>query len=81
MRSMKKVFLTLEPETVRRIDSLVERRSFLDRSHAVEAALREKFANLATGRLARECAKLDPIEERAFADQGFASGVVPRWGC
>ena len=81
MRSMKKVLLTLEPETVRRIDSLVEQRSFRDRSHAVEAALREKLDRLSVGRLARECAKLDPLEEKAFAEEGLVPDVVPRWGC
>ncbi len=78
MRSMKKVLLTLEPETVRRIDALVKQRSFRDRSHVVEAALREKLDRLSVGRLARECAKLDPLEEKAFAEEGLVPDVVAR---
>jgi Arc/MetJ-type ribon-helix-helix transcriptional regulator len=80
MSSMK-IFITLEPETVRRVDALIAQRSFLNRSHVVETAVREKLDRLAEGRLARECAKLDPVEEKALAEEGFFSDMAPRWGC
>jgi hypothetical protein len=35
-------------------------------------ALAEKLDRLEQGRLARECAKLNPKEERALADEGLA---------
>jgi hypothetical protein len=38
----------------------------------VESALAEKLARLARTRLAEECAKLDPVEERGLADEGLA---------
>jgi hypothetical protein len=78
MPSMQ-IFVTLAPETVRQIDALIAQRSFLDRSHVAETAVREKFDRLAQGRLARERAKLDPIEERTLAKEGFAPGMAPRW--
>ena len=45
---------------------------FPSRSQAVEVAVQEKLARLDQGRLARECAKLDPNFEKALAEEGFA---------
>ena len=44
---------------------------FPNRSQAVEVAVQEKLARLDEGRLARECAKLDPDFEKALAEEGF----------
>jgi Arc/MetJ-type ribon-helix-helix transcriptional regulator len=63
-----KVALTLDWALLDRVDDLVARARFQNRSHAIEAALAEKLARLARTRLAEECAKLDPAEERRFAD-------------
>jgi Arc/MetJ-type ribon-helix-helix transcriptional regulator len=71
-----KIVISLDRETVRRTDALIRQRTFCSRSHAVEAALHEKFDRLAVGRLARECAKLDPAEEKALAEEGFLPGVA-----
>jgi hypothetical protein len=35
----------------------------------------EKLGRLAGRRLARACAKLDPKEEKAFAEEGLAGGA------
>ena len=70
-----KVALTIDAELLNRVDDLVARRRFRNRSQAVEAALAEKLARLARTRLAEESAKLDPAEERRLADEGLvASG-------
>ena len=45
---------------------------FPNRSQAIEIALAEKLDRLERGRLARECAKLNPKEERALADEGLS---------
>ena len=45
---------------------------FPSRSQAIEVAVQEKLARLDQGRLARECAKLDPDFEKALAEVGFA---------
>lgn len=39
-------------------------------------AISEELERLAKTRLARECAKLDPAEERALAEEGLAAGPV-----
>jgi metal-responsive CopG/Arc/MetJ family transcriptional regulator len=70
-----KVAITLEQETLRRVDALVAQRVFPNRSRAVQAALKEKLDRLAGSRLAQECAKLDPHEEKAMAEEGFAADI------
>ena len=69
-----KVAITLEQETLRQVDSLVARRVFPNRSRAIQTALREKIERLEGGRLAAECAKLDPAFEQALADEGLWRG-------
>jgi Arc/MetJ-type ribon-helix-helix transcriptional regulator len=71
-----KVAITIEQETLRQIDALVAQRLFPNRSRAVQAALQEKLERLAGNRLARECAKLDPREERELADEGLAEDLA-----
>ena len=68
-----KVALTLDSDLLGRLDSLVARQRFRNRSQAIESALAEKLARLARTRLAEECAKLDPTEERQMAEEGPAA--------
>jgi metal-responsive CopG/Arc/MetJ family transcriptional regulator len=67
-----KVAITLEQETLRRVDSLVARRVFQNRSRAIQIALHEKIERVEGSRLAAECAKLDPKFERSLADEGLS---------
>jgi metal-responsive CopG/Arc/MetJ family transcriptional regulator len=67
-----KVALTLDTSLLERLDELVERRKFRNRSQAVESALTDKLQRLARTRLARESAKLNPREEKRLADEGLA---------
>jgi Arc/MetJ-type ribon-helix-helix transcriptional regulator len=73
-----KVALTIDSALLERVDDLVARQRFRNRSQAVEAALAEKLARLARRRLAEECAKLDPAEERQLADEGLG-GADESW--
>jgi metal-responsive CopG/Arc/MetJ family transcriptional regulator len=66
-----KVTISIEADLLRQIDRLVKERVFESRSQAVRAAVDEKLERLDKDRLARECAKLDPVEERAYADLGL----------
>jgi len=70
-----KVAVTLETQLLDRVDELVAQQRFRNRSQAIEAALAEKLQRLARTRLARECAQLDPKEERALAEEGLAGSV------
>jgi metal-responsive CopG/Arc/MetJ family transcriptional regulator len=67
-----KVAVTLDSDLLERLDELVERRRFRNRSQAIESALADKLQRLARTRLARESAKLNPREEKRLADEGLA---------
>ena len=73
-----KVAVTVDAELLDRVDDLVAAQRFANRSQAVERALEEAVSRIARTRLARECAKLDPREERALADEGLA-GSKDTW--
>ena len=66
-----KVALTLDTELLERVDELVAKQRFRNRSQAVEAALADKVTRLARTRLARESAKLNPKDEKRLADEGL----------
>ncbi len=67
-----KVAVTVDTALLGRVDELVAARRFANRSQAVETALADAVARLARTRLARECAKVNPREEQAMAEEGFA---------
>ena len=73
-----KVAITLDAALLGRVDALVARREFPSRSQAIEIALAEKLARARRTRLARECAKLDPEDEKALAEEGLA-GSSDSW--
>jgi metal-responsive CopG/Arc/MetJ family transcriptional regulator len=73
-----KIAVTVETELLERLDQLIESNHFPNRSQAVEAALAEKLERLRRNRLAQECAKLDPEEERAWAEEGLDADLQ-RW--
>ena len=70
-----KVAITLERDTLERLDRLVREAVFPNRSRAIQAALEEKLERLERSRLARECAKLDPQYEKALAEEGLAEDL------
>lgn len=67
----QKVAVTLERRILDEVDRLVADEEYPSRSQAIEAALIETLERRARTRLARECARLDPAEERALAEEGF----------
>ncbi len=76
-----KIAITLDERTVGRIDRLVRRKAFPNRSRAIEEAVEEKLDRLDRLRLARECARLDPEFEKALAEEGLSeeSQVWPEY--
>jgi Arc/MetJ-type ribon-helix-helix transcriptional regulator len=75
-----KVAISLETEVLERLDELVEAGTFPNRSRAIQQAVEEKLDRLERGRLARECAKLDPSLEAAMAEEGLSSYPAPVFG-
>ena len=72
MRTVK-IAVTMDKDLLARVDRLVEENRYPNRSRAVQAAVRESLDRLERGRLARECAKLDPAFEQAMADEGVGA--------
>jgi Arc/MetJ-type ribon-helix-helix transcriptional regulator len=70
-----KVAITLEKETVERLDQLVGKGVFSNRSRAIQQAVQEKLERIERRRLARECAKLDPVFEKAMAEEGMSEEI------
>ncbi|MDE2728734.1 MAG: ribbon-helix-helix domain-containing protein, partial [Gemmatimonadota bacterium] len=62
-----KITITLDEEIVKQLDELIMQQSFENRSQVIEEAVSDKLDRLKRVRLARECAKLDPIEEQELA--------------
>lgn len=73
-----KVAIMLDARLLGRVDELVARREFPSRSQAIEIALAEKLARARRTRLARECAKFNPEDEKALAEEGLA-GSSDSW--
>lgn len=73
--SKPKIAITFEQAALERLDKLVEQSMFPSRSQAIEEALEEKLSRLQHSRLARECAKLDPVLERALAEEGLSEDM------
>jgi Arc/MetJ-type ribon-helix-helix transcriptional regulator len=73
--SVAKVTISIESNLLKKVDRLVKERVFSNRSQAISAAVEEKVSRLDRNRLARECAKLDKLEEQSLADLGLASDV------
>ena len=66
-----KIAITIDEKIVLRIDHLVKQDAFVNRSQAIEEALRDKLNRIDRTRLARESAKLDPKYEKSLAEEGI----------
>jgi metal-responsive CopG/Arc/MetJ family transcriptional regulator len=71
-----KVAVTIDAGILGELDELIAQRQFPNRSQAIEAAVSEKLQRLSRSRLARESAKLDRDEEKAFAEEGMDSELA-----
>ncbi len=68
-----RIVIRLGDDLLAHVDRWVAERRYLNRSQAVQAALREKLERGRRRRLPEEATKLDPKEERALAEEGFAA--------
>lgn len=71
-----KVAVTIDTDLLAQLDQMVADRVFPNRSKAIQAALADKLARMRRSRLAQECAKLDPKEEQAMAEEGFGQELA-----
>jgi len=66
-----KIAITIDRDTLNKLDLLVKSNLFPNRSRAIQEAVAEKLQRLGKNRLARECAKLNPQFEQALAEEGL----------
>ena len=67
-----KIAISLERSLVDQLDRLVRTGVFPSRSRAIQDAVQERLRRISRDRLARECAKLNPIAESHLAEEGMA---------
>lgn len=70
-----KVAVSIDKSTLAELDQLVKNNVFPSRSRAIQEAVEDKLANLRKTRLAEECAKLDPSDEQALAEESVSEGM------
>jgi Arc/MetJ-type ribon-helix-helix transcriptional regulator len=66
------IAVTVDSKIIADIDRLVTTGVFPNRSKAFEIAIGERLRQMRRSRLALESAKLDPTEEQALANEGYA---------
>ncbi len=64
--SASKIAITIDRETLQKLDLLVKVQRFPNRSRTIQEALDEKIGKIERNRLAKECEKLDLIEEKEW---------------
>ncbi len=73
-----KVAISINKDTLQRLDRLVKNQVFPSRSRAIQEAVEDKLNRMERNRLIEECAKLDPVFEQALAEEGI-SGELNEW--
>jgi metal-responsive CopG/Arc/MetJ family transcriptional regulator len=64
-----KVAITIDSSLLAELDRLVAQHVFANRSKAIQEALADKLTRMRRQRLARESAKLSPIDEQTLAEE------------
>jgi len=71
-----KVAISLDENTLNKLDRLVRARVFPNRSQAIQEAVAEKISRLDRSRLGNTCAKVDPAFEKALAEEGLSTELA-----
>ena len=71
-----KVAISINKQTLERVDRLVKSQVFPSRSRAIQEAVEEKLNRLEHNRLSAQCAKLNPTAEKALAEEGLSEELV-----
>jgi Arc/MetJ-type ribon-helix-helix transcriptional regulator len=70
--SSAKVAISLDPDSLKQVDHLVQSGVFPSRSKLIQDAVEEKLQRIRRIRLSQECAKLDRATEQAEAEEIFS---------
>ncbi len=66
-----KIAITMDEQLVKKIDRMVKKHVFPNRSKAIQQAVKENMVRLDKNRLAEECSKLNPKLEQSLAEEGM----------
>ncbi|MBT9587546.1 CopG family transcriptional regulator [bacterium] len=75
----RKVAITLDERVLGEVDRMVSQQEFPSRSRAIESLVSQKLRERNRSRLAEECARLDPKEEKRLADEGLTVDSWPEY--
>ena len=70
-----KIAITIDEKLVKRLDLLVKKKLYPNRSRIIQEAVQEKINRIDKSRLAKECAKLNPHFEQSMAEEGFSKEI------
>ena len=70
--AVSKIAITLDEQMLKKLDQMVKEGIYPNRSKAVQSAVEGKIAQIEKRRLAEECAKLNPQDEKSMADEGLS---------
>lgn len=70
-----KIAISIDEKLLGRVDGLVRSGAFGNRSQAIEDAVAERLERLGRTRLASECSKLKPVEEKELAEEGLSEEI------
>jgi len=73
--SKTKIAITLDEDFIAEIDHLIKEHKFMNRSQAIQEAVKDKLQRLKKSRLAEECSKLDSAFEKAMAEEGLSEDL------
>jgi len=76
---VRKIAVTLDQSTVADLDRWVREGRYPNRSRALQSAVDLLSEREKRTRLARELARIDPIEEKRMAEQGLGDGEWPEY--
>ena len=70
-----KIAITIDHEFVKQLDQLIKKHIYLNRSQAIQEAVKEKLKRIERSRLAKECSRLNPDFEKAMAEEGISEDL------
>ncbi|MHB1688769.1 MAG: ribbon-helix-helix domain-containing protein [Ignavibacteriaceae bacterium] len=76
MATTAKIAISIDKKILNRIDRLVEKKMFANRSRAIQTAIEEKISKLDKSRLAIESAKLNIAEEQQLSEESSQTDLT-----
>lgn len=76
MATTAKIAISIDKKILNRIDRLVEKKIFANRSRAIQTAIEEKISKLDKSRLAIESAKLNRAEEQQLSEESSQTDLT-----